>query len=99
MSGKKLRKIKMGDKVVRIVDLSRETKNLLTGEAGGLAMAKRFDVAKDVQLEIIAKDKMLITSSFFKGLLTKVNINTSQISFKGFSTQTQCEFKRALKQL
>ena len=98
-SGKIQKVNEMSEKVSRIVDLSRETKTLLTGEAAGLSFAKRFDVAKGVKLEILAKDKMLITSSFFKGLLSKVDVKASQISFKGFSTQTQCEFKRALKQL
>ena len=89
----------MAEMVSRIVDLNKLGKTLLSGPTSGKDVAVQSDLTKVVKLEIIANEKMLITSSFFVGLLSKVDVKESQISHKGFSNQTQCEFKRALKRL
>lgn len=89
----------MDEMVSRIVDLNKLGKTLVTGPTSGKEVAIQSDLTKVVNLEILANEKMLITSSFFTGLLSKVDVKESKISFKGFSNQTQCEFKRALKKL
>lgn len=89
----------MAELVSRIIDLNKFGKTLMSGPTSGKEVADQSGLTKLVKLEIIANEKMLITSSFFYGLLSKINIKESQISYKGFSNQTQCEFKRALKRL
>lgn len=89
----------MNEKVVRIVDLKKLNKTLVTGTPAGKVVAEEHGIPKVVQLELKASEKMLVTTSFFLGLLSKVDLKESQIHFHGFSTQTQCEFKKALKKL
>ncbi|QDH46809.1 hypothetical protein LAh8_41 [Aeromonas phage LAh_8] len=95
----KNRRNTMSEKVVRIIDLTKAGKSLFTGTDSGKKVADKSDVRGLVRLEIKSDKKLLVTSSFFSGLLSKVDMKNSEVHYIGLSDQSKCELKRALKGL